>query len=81
MNDSCPELAATVRRGAFAVADQTETIDYLLTRRRYTRPASEQHGVWHVIAYQRRLHAIKREFFHRGFPTPLGQCLGWWDRS
>ena len=58
-NDQSPELAAHIRRGPFAVADASEAIDYLLSRRRVNRVSAEQHSVLHVIGYQRRLNYIK----------------------
>ena len=80
-NDNSPELAAAVRRGPFAVPTETELVEYLLSRKRIGRPSSEQHGVFHVIAYQRRLAYIKNEFFSRNFATPLGELEDWWDRT
>ena len=80
MNDGCPELAACVRRGPFAVADENEMVEYLLSRKRINRASAEKHSVYHVIAYQRRLHAIKQEFFKGGQNSPLGRLVDWWDR-
>ena len=56
-------------------------VEYLLSRKRIIRAAAEHHGVYHVISYQRRLNAIKNEFFARQRETPLGKFLDWWDRT
>ena len=56
-------------------------VEYLLSRKRIIRAAAEHHGVYHVISYQRRLNAIKNEFFVRQRETPLGKFLDWWDRT
>ena len=80
LNDSSPELAACIRRGPFAIPDEHEMVEYLLNRKRTIRAPAEKHGVYHVIAYQRRLHQIKAEFFARAGDTPLGRLKDWWDR-
>ncbi len=80
-NDGSPELAACVRRGPFAVADENEMIEYLLSRKRTNWVSAEQHSVFHVISYQRRLNLIKNDFFNRGCVTPLGVLHDWWVRS
>ena len=80
-NDGSPELAACVRRGPFAVPDEHERVEYLMSRKRIIRAAAENHGVYHVISYQRRLNFIKNEFFGRDSETPLGKLMDWWDRT
>ena len=81
-NDSSPELVAAVRRGPFAEPDMHERVEYLLSRKRTIRAAAENHGVYHVICYQRRLNNIKNEFFRRDTHTRavvyiLIYCVGW----
>ena len=80
-NDGSPELAACVRRGPFAIPDESEMVEYLLSRKRVNRASAEQHSVFHVISYQRRLNFIKNDFFVRGYATPLGITLDWWARA
>ena len=80
-NDGSPELAAACRRGPFAIPDDNELLDYLLSRRRSGRASAEQHSVFHVISYQRRLSMVKNDFFARGCVTPLGITADWWDRT
>ena len=80
LNDSSPELAACIRRGPFAIPDEHEMVEYLLNGKRTIRAPAEKHGVYHVIAYQRRLHQIKAKFFARASDTPSGLLKDWWDR-
>ncbi len=75
------QALACIRRGPFAIPDEHEMVEYLLSRKRTMRVTAEQHGVYHVIAYQRRLNAIKNEFFRRDNTTPLGKLQDWWDRT
>ena len=70
---------ACIRRGPFAIPDDTEMVEYLLSRKRIIRAPAEQHGVYHVLSYQRRLNALKNEFFARHDVTPLGRLMDWWD--
>ena len=60
--------------------DEVESIEYLLSRKRLSRPHVENYSVFHVISFQRRLNYIKNEFFQRGVATPLGETTDWWDR-
>ena len=76
-NDGSPELAACVRRGPFAVPDENEMLDYLMSRRRVNRATVEQYSLYHVIAYQRCLQLFKTEFLGRGV-APLGNPIDWW---
>ena len=76
-NDAAAELAACCRRGPFATPNECEQIDYLLSRRRVNRADVERHGVYHVVAYQRRLNYLKHDFFLRGCPTPMGKTTDW----
>ena len=56
-----------------------ESVEYLLSRKRIIRAPAEKHGVYHVIAYQRRLTYIKNEFFARHCSTPIGYLKDWWE--
>ena len=71
-------MQATVRRGPFAAASTEECLEYLLSRKRQYRAPVEKYSVYHTIAYQRRVHAIKHNFFARAGSTPLGWALDWW---
>ena len=77
-NDGSPELAAACRRDPFAIPDCNELVEYLLSRRKMARASAEQHSVFHVISYQRRLSFVKHDFFVRGHPSPLGNVADWW---
>ena len=61
--------------------DEHERLEYLLSRKRIIRAAAENHGVYHVISYQKRLNHIKNEFFGRDVTTPMGKLKDWWDRT
>jgi len=80
-NDASGELTACCRRGPFAAPNKCEQIDYLLSRKRVNRASSEEHSVYHVVAYQRRLNYLKQQFFWRGYSSPLGRVSDWWDRT
>eukprot|EP00973_Karenia_brevis_P061762 8589280-Karenia_brevis.AAC.1 len=73
-NDSSPEMLAAIRRGPFAQPTEEEHIEYLLQRKRRSqeRPACENYSLEHVLAFQRRVGAIKENFMQRGHRTPLG---------
>jgi len=73
------QAPACIRRGPFAIPDAHEKLEYLLSRKRTIRATAEQHGVYHVISYQRRLNSIKNEFFRRDMSTPIGKVQDWWD--
>jgi len=83
MNDSCPEMLASIRRGPMAQPTEEEMIESLLQRKRrdQERPAFENHSLEHVIAFQRRIHALKENLMRRGARTPLGIIRDWWDRT
>ena len=83
MNDSCPEMLASIRRGPMAQPTDEEMIEYLLQRKRrdQERPAFENHSLEHVIAFQRRVQSLKDNFMRRGSRTPLGIAKDWWDRG
>ena len=83
MNDSSPEMLASIRRGHFAQPTDEERIEYLLQRkpRDRERPACEKHSYEHVMACQRRVAALKNAFMKRGSDTPLGRVEHWWDRT
>ena len=80
-NDSSPEMLASIRRGPFAQPTNEEMIEYLLQRKRrdQERPAFENYSLEHVLAFQRRLGALKENFMRRGERTPLGKTKDWWD--
>lgn len=82
-NDSCPEMLAAIRRGPLAAPTSNELIEYLLTRKRrdQERPPFENYSLEHVIAFQRRVSALKTSFMQRGKRTPLGIVQDWWDRT
>ena len=63
-NDSSPEMLAAIRRGPFAQPTQEEMIEYLLQRKRrdQERPSFENHAYEHVLAFQKRLIALKDNF-------------------
>ena len=62
---------------------EEEKIEYLLQRKRrdQERPAFENYSLEHVIAFQRRVQALKDNFMKRGSRTPLGMIKDWWDRG
>ena len=82
-NDSSPEMLAAIRRGPFAQPTEEEHIEYLLQRKRreQERPAFENYSLEHVLAFQRRVGALKNNFMQRGACTPLGTIRDWWDRT
>ena len=82
-NDSSPEMLAAIRRGPCAAPTEEEHIEYLLQRKRrdQERPAFENHSLEHVLAFQRRVGALKDNFLRRGECTPLGRVKDWWDRT
>jgi hypothetical protein len=82
-NDSSPEMLAAIRRGPFATPTEEEMFEYLLTRKRrdQERPPFENFSLEHVLAFQRRVWAIKERFMRRGSVTPLGRIRDWWDRT
>ena len=69
-NDGSPELAACVRRGPFAVPDENETIEYLLSRKRVSRASTEQHSVFHVSP----LPLLSTLLFVSVASVPCGHC-------
>ena len=82
-NDSCSEMLASVRRGPFAESMPDERLEYLLSTKpaQKERPRFEEHALEHVLSFQRRVHAVKQQFFKRGKKTPLGRLSEWWDRT
>ena len=82
-NDSSPEMLAAVRRGPFSPPTATERIEYLITRKRRTeaRPDFENYSLEHVLSFQRRVHALKKNFMQRERKTPLGRLRDFWDRT
>ena len=82
-NDCSPEMLAAIRRGPFAQPTEEEHIEYLLQRKRrdQERPSFENYSLEHVLAFQRRVGALKENFMRRGERTPLGTIKDWWDRT
>ena len=82
-NDSCPEMLAAIRRGPFATPCDEEFLEYLLSTKRkdQARPRFEEHCLEHVLSFQRRVHATKKQFFSRATKTPLGRVQEYWDRT
>ena len=76
-------MLAAIRRGPFAQPTEEEHIEYLLQRKRrdQERPAFENYSLEHVLAFQRRVGALKNNFMQRGACTPLGTIRDWWDRT
>ena len=76
-------MLAAVRRGPFSPPSSQEQIEYLLTRVRKTetRKDVEKHALEHVLSFQRRVLACKREFLKRQKKTPLGVVTDYWDRT
>ena len=60
-----------------------EMIEYLLARKRrdQERPPYEHYSLEHVLSFQRRVKALKDQFFKRGESTPLGKVQDYWDRT
>ena len=58
-------------------------IEYLLARKRrdQERPPYEHYSLEHVLSFQRRVTALKEQFFKRGESTPLGKVQDYWDRT
>ena len=81
-NNRNPEMLAAVRRGPFSEPLPQEKIEYLLTRLPKTeaRKEFETHALEHVMSFQRRVVACKREFLARQKKTPLGIVEDYWDR-
>ena len=82
-NDSSPEMLAAIRRGPFSEPTEEELIEYLLQRKRrdQERPPFENYSLEHVLAFQRRVAALKQHFLRRGEKTPLGHVTDWWDHT
>ena len=80
-NDSSPELISTIRRKPFATSNLGEQCEYLLVHKRTTRAPAEKNSLYAITSYQRRVAAIKAEFFRRGQRTPLGEVRDSWDRT
>ena len=61
----------------------TLKVEYLLTRVHKTQSNDlfTEHACEHVLSYQRRCNAIKREFLQRCKRTPLGITAQYWDRT
>ena len=81
-NNSTAEMLATIQRGPFAKPTDEEYIEYLIQRRPKTqrRPDFEHYSLEHVLSFQRRVQAIKKNFMQRNNKTPLGRLAEWWDR-
>ena len=81
--NNVPEIRAAVRGGPFARPTEEDKIAHLLTRiRKDDSPLRcADHPVEHVLSYQRRVHAIKKEFLTRGKQSPLGLTIDYADRT
>ena len=76
------DFNSCVRRGPFSPPTAQEKIEYLLTRlpKTESRKDFELHALEHVMSFQRRVVACKREFLARQKKTPLGIVEDYWDR-
>ena len=81
--NTVPEIRAAVRGGPFARPTLEDKIAHLLTRiRKDDSPLHcADHAVEHVLSYQCRVHAIKKEFLTRGKQSPLGLPEDFADRT
>ena len=82
--DNVPEIRAPAREGCpFARPTQEDMIAHLLTRTRKGESAVQctDLAMEHVLSYQRRVLAIKKEFLTRGKPSPLGVVVDFVDRT
>ena len=81
--NTVPEIRAAVRGGPFAKPTFDDQIAHLLTR--IPKAESPLHcadyPVEHVLSFQRRTHAIKKEFLTRGKPSPVGETVDHADRT
>ena len=82
-HDRMPEMLAAVRRGPFAPPSAIEKIEYLFSRVKKGRNIlrTDRFGLEHCLSYQRRVHAIKVNFFRRQQESPLGIVTDYWDRT
>ncbi len=82
-NNRSAEMLATVRRGPFAQPTALELIEFLFTRvpAKESRKDFEKHPLEHVLSFQRRVLACKKNFLARGKRTPLGIVQDYWDRT
>ena len=80
MNDVL-EIKAAVRGGPFARPTEEDKISYLLTRTRKDDSPLRcaDHPVKHVLSYQHRMLAFKKEFLTRGKKSPLGVLTDYAD--
>ncbi len=82
-NDKNPEMLAHVKRGPLAPPTEEEQIQYLLMSKRRDEDRiqnSNYYAMEHVISYQRRIQATKKNFLQRGKRTPIGILRDWWER-
>lgn len=83
-NDSSPEMLAAMRRGPFAAPTSEEMIEYLVgawDKSIAWRPDFHEFAYEHVLSYQRRVQAVKRNFMQRNKETPRGILEDYWDRT
>ena len=82
-NNRSAEMLATVRRGPLARPTALEQIEYLFTRvpTKESRKDFEKFPLEHVLSFQRRVLACKKNFLARGKRTPLGIVQDYWDRT
>ena len=81
--DNVPEIRASARDGPLARPTEEDKVAHLLTR---TRKADSPMNctdlvMEHVLSFQRRMLAIKKEFLTRGKPSPLGVPVDYVDRT
>ena len=76
------DFNSRVRRGPFSPPTAQEKIEYLLTRlpKTESRKDFELNALEHVMSFQRRVVACKREFLARQKTTPVGIVEDYWDR-
>ena len=81
-NNRNPEMLAAVRRGPFSKPLPQEKIEYLLTRLPETeaRKEFETHALEHVMSFQRRVVACKREFLARQKNPPSALLKDYWGK-
>ena len=81
--NNVPVIRASVRDGPLARPTEEDRIAHLLTRtRKVDSPMlCADHAVEHVLSFQLRTLAIKKEFLTRGKPSPLGVPVDYVDRT
>ena len=82
-NDSSSEMLAAIRRGPLAPPTEDEQLEYLVGIHDMdsSRPEFERYAYEHVLSYQRRVQALKKEFMQRYRTTPRGVYTDLWDTT